>query len=59
MDKTEIALATTEQLAKRLIEIRREEQNIMMALWNRAPKATRIPEKQLVKELKPNENKKR
>ena len=58
MNKIEIESATTEQLAKRLVEIKKEEQNIMMELWNRAPKATHIPEKQLVKELKPNENKK-
>lgn len=59
MNKTEIESATTEQLAKRLVEIKREEQDIMMELWNRAPKATRMPEKQLVKELNPNENKER
>lgn len=57
MNKIEIESATTEELAKRLLEIKREEQTIMMELWKRAPKVLEDTEKKLVKEMKPNESK--
>ena len=57
MDKTEIKAATVEELANRLLEIKREEQDIMIELWERAPKVLEDTEKKLVKEMKPNESK--
>lgn len=54
MNKTEIKSATVEELSKRLIEIKNEELEILIELWSRAPKETRIPKKQLLKELKNN-----
>lgn len=57
MNKIEIESATTEELAKRLVEIKKEEQSIMIELWERAPKVLEDTEKKLVKEMKPNENK--
>lgn len=57
MDKAEIKAATVEELANRLLKIKREEQDIMMELWERAPKVLEDTEKKLVKEMKPNESK--
>lgn len=57
MDKAEIKAATVEELANRLLKIKREEQDIMMELWERAPKVLEDTEKKLVKEMKPNEGK--
>lgn len=57
MNKTEIKAATVEELANRLLEIKREEQDIMIELWERAPKVLEDTEKKLVKEMKSNEGK--
>lgn len=55
MEKEEIKQATVEQLAKRLLAIKKEEQDIMLELWNRCPKANEEPPKEFTKELKPYE----
>lgn len=52
----DIKTATTEQLAQRLVDLKKEEQAIMLELWNRAPKVDK-EHKVLVKEMKPNEPK--
>ena len=55
MNKTEMQQATVEELAKRLLEIKKEEQSIMLELWSRCPKANEEPPKEFTKELKLNE----
>ena len=55
MEKEEIKQASLKQLAQRLLAIKKEEQNIMLELWNRCPKANEEPPKEFTKEIKPYE----
>ena len=55
MEKKEIKQATVKELAQRLLALKKEEQDIMLELWNRCPKANEEPPKEFTKELKPYE----
>ena len=55
MEKEEIKQASLKQLAQRLLAIKKEEQNIMLELWSRCPKANEEPPKEFTKEIKPYE----
>ena len=55
MEKKEIKQATVKELAQRLLAIKKEEQDIMLELWSRCPKANEEPPKEFTKEIKPYE----